>query len=594
MTKLENIPTDSGVYIFKDKNNNILYIGKAKNLRKRISSYLQKNNLDPKTLLLVKKINSINWIVTKNEVEALILENNLIKKYKPPFNIRLADDKTYPYLKLTIYEDFPRLVITRRKDDKNAIYFGPYTSALSLKATVNFIQKNFRLRKCNNKKFNNRLRPCLNYQINFCYAPCCEKISKEEYKKVFEDVLLFLKGKHTKLINELTKKMNEYSENLEFEKAANIRDTIENLKKFIENQSQYVEFTHSSNIDVFYYKKEYECIYFYVFHLKKGKIIDSAYYKFNKFSFIEESPLEEFIPRFYDFKNKIPSLILVQENIDYDTIKSYIEKKYNKKINIKTPKKGRYLELLKLAKKNLELKIYYEMDKSNILEKMKKILKLRNLPVRIDAFDISTFQGKNPVGARVVFINGEKEKTLYRRYSIKTLEKNIINDYAMMNEVLSRSIKEYIEKNEFPDLILIDGGKGQLNIIYKILEKNFLNSKIDLLSIAKDEKLDKIYIPNRKNPINLEKDKEIILFFMKIRDEVHRFAVSYHTQKDEKEKFSSILMQIKGIGEKRAKLLLKHFKSIEDLKSKSVEQLEILPFLNKKIAKNIYNFFNKD
>ncbi len=589
-----NIPENPGVYIFKDDKNKVLYIGKAKNLKKRIKSYFFKNHIDLKTKILVEKISEVNWIITQNEVEALILENNLIKKYKPPFNIRLVDDKTYPYLKINIKEDFPRLEIVRKKDDKNSIYFGPYTSALNLKSTINFIQKNFKLRKCNNKKFKNRIRPCLNYQINLCYAPCCGRITKEEYKEIFNEVVLFLKGNHQNLIKMLENKMYKLSNELKFEEAAKIRDIIKNINEFVKSQNQNVEINKQIDADIFYYKTYNDFHFFYVLRMANGKILDSQFYKLDDFICIDESPLEKFIPLYYELKKSLPDYIIISEKFNFNNLKKYFLRKFDKAVNFKYPKRGIFQELLKLSEKNLSLKIKFEEERNNILNVIKNKLGLNNIPKRIDAFDISTFQGKHSVGGRVVFINGKKEKSLYRKYKIKTVNDNIVNDYAMMKEVILRSIKEYIECKNFPDLILIDGGKGQLNIAYKVLKDNFLHKDIDIVAIAKDKKIDKIYKANIKVPIDLEKNQEIVLFFMKIRDEVHRFTVSYHRKKDEMEKFSSILIQIEGIGEVRANKLLQYYKDLSKIKEASLEELKNLPFLNKKVAENIFNFFHSN
>jgi len=586
---VEKIPENPGVYIFKDLNGKILYIGKAKNLKKRISSYFQKNHSDLKTELLVRKIKDIEWIITKNEIEALILENNLIKKHRPPFNIKLADDKTYPYLKINLNEDFPRLEITRRKDDPDSIYFGPYTSAYALKSTVNFIQKNFKLRKCNDKKFRNRLRPCLNYQINLCMAPCCGYVSKEEYREIFNEVFLLLSGKTEVLINKLKEKMNRLSENLEFEKAAEVRDLIFNVEKFIENKNQSVEIDESIDTDVFHYIENENGLFFYVLKLKKGKIIDSDYYTFKDVSMFEESALENFIPKYYLFKGKVPEKIIVPENDSKSILEEFFEKEFGKKVEIIVSDND---PLIEICRENLIARIKFEIEKTANSNILKRLLKLRNTPVRIDAFDISTFQGKDSVGARVTFINGLPEKSYYRRYRIKSVIEPNQNDFLMMYEVISRSAEEYIEKNDFPDLILIDGGKGQLNMAYKALAEKGIVDRIDLISIAKErnEGLDRIYKHNRKNPINI-KNENILRFLMKIRDEVHRFAIEYHRKRDELEKEASLLLKIEGVGPKRAKALLQHFKNIDKIRESSVEELKTLPFLNEKVAKNIVEFF---
>ncbi len=533
---LNKIPGNSGAYIFKDIDGKVLYVGKAKNLRKRVSSYFQKNHIDLKTELLVKKVYSIEWIITNNEIEALILENNLIKKYRPPFNIKLADDKTYPYIKINLNEDYPKIEITRRKDDENSLYFGPYTSAFALKQTINFLQKNFKLRKCTDRKFKNRIRPCLNYQINLCSAPCCGYVSKEEYRTIFEQALLFLKGKTDELIKILKEKMNKYSENLEFEKAAEMRDIIFNIEKFVENQNQSVEINEFIDTDVFTYRFYNGCYYFYVMKLKNGKIIGSDFYKFEDVSFFDEKPLENFIPKYYLAKESVPEKIIIPEKGYKTFLRNFFIKKFSKHVEIEISSS----KLIKLSYDNLNARIEFEIEKRGDLEKIKKLLNLKNFPRRIDAFDISTFRGKESVGARIVYKDGDFAKNYYRRYKIKSIEQGM-NDFAMIYEIVFRSCKEYLENNEFPDLILIDGGKGQLNLAYKALKEKSLSSKIDIISIAKDDsaEFDKIYLVNRKNPANLSRHPGIIKFFMKIRDEAHRFAVKYHHKRDEIEKFKT-------------------------------------------------------
>ncbi len=593
MVNIELLPEKPGVYLFKRKEK-ILYIGKAKNLKKRVKSYFYNKKIDLKTSFLIKKIDNLEWIVTNNEIEALILENNLIKKHKPAYNIRLIDDKTYPYIKIDFTHDFPTIKITRSKNKGKAIYFGPYTSALKLKSVLKFIYKNFNIRKCTDKKFKNRNRPCLNFQINLCPAPCCNKISKKKYRENIKKVILFLKGKNKKLVSHLKKEMISFSNSLEFEKAAKIRDLILDLEAITENQV--IESSDFFHKDIFYFFTNNENIYIQILRSRKGKVIESKFFHFNQKNTISNTLIEDFLSQFYILNKNIPDKIILNEKDEFKLLKTFFEKKFNKKIDIIFPNKDSDdYSLLNIAKENLDENIKRNNLKHRIFFIIKEKLALKNIPFRIDAFDIATFQGKSSVGTRVVFVNGTPEKALYRKYNIKSVKENYLDDFKMMYEVVSRSIKEYIDSDDYPDLILIDGGKGQLNIAVKALIENHLIYKIDVISIAKEknDKIDKIYIPNRKNFINLSKHNDIINFFMKIRDEVHRFSVDFHQAKEESKNLKSKLLEIEGIGEKRAKELLKYFGSIDKIKKASFNELQNLPFLNSKVAKNIINHLKK-
>ena len=591
MREIELLPEKPGVYLFQD-NEKILYIGKAKNLKKRVVSYFKSSPNDLKTSFLIKKIKKVEWIVTNNEIEALILENNLIKKHKPPYNIRLIDDKTYPYLKIDLSSDFPTIKFTRQKLKDKSLYFGPYTSTINLKNVMNFIYKNFHLRKCTEKKFKNRIRPCLNYQIKICPAPCCNKISKKDYKKNVKKAILFLKGKNQKLISYLEKEMKQLSNNLEFEKAAAVRDIIKSLESI--NQTQLMEFVNFFDKDIFYSDLDKKYLYFQVLHSKNGKILDSEFFMFNNESLYSNNIMEEFLTQYYSFGKNVPDKIVLNKRFDYNLLKKYFLKKFNRKVNIKFPSdNSEDYKLLLLAKENMQENIKKNLAKDDLFYNMKFKLNLKNFPNRIDAFDIATFQGKSSVGSRVVFENGNLEKNLYRKYIIKTVDENSLNDFAMMYEVVKRSIREYKENNIYPDLILIDGGKGQLGVGEKALKEEGLFGKIDIIALAKDkeDKIDKVYLSNRKNYLNLKNSNDITNFLMKIRDEVHRFSVSFHRERERNKIFESLLKKIPGVGVKRAKALLMHFKSVENIKKADFAELENLPFLNSKVAKNIVDFF---
>ena len=591
MLNISNLPEKSGVYLFKS-GDSILYIGKAKNLKKRVASYFKRNISDIKTEYLIKKSDKLEWIITENEVEALILENNLIKKHKPRFNIRLVDDKTYPYIKIDISKEYPSVTVTRKKSNDNALYFGPYTSALKLKQILNFINKNFMLRKCSDSKFKTRSKPCLNYQIAICNAPCCNKISVSQYKENINQTIMFLKGENETLKKSIKEKMLKHSNALEFEKAAFYRDLLKNMETVFEKQI--MEGNIFYNKDLFYYENRDNMFHCIMLRIKKGKVIQIDYFKLKDSSIINSSLTEEIIPKYYLHKENIPDKIIVSEKIDKELIKSFFKKNFSKKVEVEIVQNESDKKLLLFAKENITEKIRLEHTMNNLSLLMKKKFKLKNIPKRIDAFDISTFRGKSSVGTRVTFVDLKPEKKYYRKYIIKNIKENFLNDFAMIEEVVGRSCNDYIKKKEYPQLILIDGGKGQLGSAMKALKRYNLQDKIDILAIAKNDrdKYDKIFKINRKNCFNIAGSNELINFLMKVRDEVHRFSITFHRQREEKKLNTSLLTAISGIGEKKSKQLLNYYKNMENIKKAPLQELYSLPFLNKKTAENIYAFFN--
>jgi excinuclease ABC subunit C len=557
-----------------------------------VSSYFKNSKKDIKTEYLIAKADKIEWIITNNEVEALILENNLIKKHKPKFNIRLVDDKTYPYIKININSEYPAVKVTRRKSEDGSLYFGPYTSAIKLKQVLNFINKNFNLRKCSDNKFGNRKKPCLNYQIKICSAPCCGKISPTDYANNIKRTIMFLEGKTSELIEEIKQKMAVASKNTEYEKAIYYRDLMRSIELLFENQI--MEKNDLYDKDLFHTEFYNNKHYFIVLKIKKGKVIHHDFFVLKETAILNGAVTEEFLPKYYSLHRNIPDKIVVNEEINFALIKDFISKKFSKKVEIFKPKTENDKNLLNFAKENISERLRLINLKNSVPELLKNKLKLKRIPARIDAFDISTFSGKSSVGTRVSFVNLIPEKKLYRKYNIKRIEENELNDFAMIEEIVERSCKEYASNNEKPDIILIDGGKGQLNAAVKALKRYNFSDKIHIIAIAKnrDEKYDKIFVPNRKNPVNISKTPLLINFLMKIRDEVHRFSITFHRKKESEKILATQLTEINGIGEKKAKQLLLRFKSIENIKKAPLQELLDLPFLSKSTAQNVYNFFN--
>lgn len=608
--ELKKIPKMPGVYLMFDKNDIIIYVGKASILKNRVRQYFQTSNNSIKVKNLVKKIHRFEYIVTKNEVEALILENNLIKKHSPKYNIRLKDDKTYPYLKLSINEMFPKLVITRKVINDKAKYFGPYTNSTLLKENLNLILKIFPLRRCN-KKFPrdlNKERPCLNYHIGKCKAPCNLLISPEDYNFMIENVLNFLSGKHSDILNTLENEMLEASNNLEFEKASEIRDKIFAIKSLA--QSQLVENTSDDDKDVIAFARADDEAMFQIFFIRGGKITGRENIMLNNISHLTRNDLMlSFVKQFYSGTPFIPKEIILQEEIDdKENILNWLSSLKGKKIKITTPKKNEKLKLVEMAYNNAKLtlerfgeQIIREKQRTvGAIEEIRKKLNLNKYLKRIEAFDISNNQGVYSVGCMVVFEDGKPKKTDYRKFKIKTLSSP--DDYGSIQEVIERRFSRYLQEiisdddtkkfSTLPDIIFVDGGKGQVNAVKKVL--NNLNLNILVCGMVKDDfHRTRGLIFNNKE-INFEKNSEAFKLVTRIQDEVHRFSIEFHRKLMEKSLKSSILDEISGIGQTRKKNLLKHFGSIDNIKKASIDELKSVSGMNLKSAQTVYEFFSKN
>lgn len=501
-----SITNSPGCYLFKDKNDRIIYIGKAKNLKKRVKSYFQKNDLDIKTQSMLEHVNNIDFVLTDNEIEAIILENTLIKKHQPKYNIRLKDAKSHSYL-LLINEEYPRVVIARRKIGKGRFY-GPFVSAQERDYILQFLRKTFMLRTCK------RLpkKPCLRYHINLCDAPCVGYISKQEYDEKIKKVKMVLNGKSTELISKLKKEMDNYSKNQDFEHAIQIRNQIGAIEHL--NERQKMKREKKYNEDIINYKIKGGKVYLILFNIYKGTLSNKNEFVFD----FNEGFFEEFIIQYYS-ENPIPKEIIIPEKISLP-IRQFLEQKKDAKIKITIPQKGEKKHLSDLVLKNIDNTFFADIDK---VDALKKRLDLQDNPVVIECFDISHLSGTSTVGSMVQFRNGRPDKNNYRRFRIRSTEG--INDVAAISEVVRRRyIRLKNEDLEFPDLIIIDGGIGQLNKAISELEK--LNLKIPIISIAKQ--FEEIYIPGRLEPLRLSKKDKALNFIQEIRDEAHRFALKYN------------------------------------------------------------------
>ena len=607
--ELKNIPTKPGVYLMFDKEDVIIYIGKAKVLKNRVSQYFQNGNKHSLRIKnLVKKIKRFEYIVTKTEVEALILENNLIKKHDPKYNVRLKDDKTYPYIKLTLNEMFPRLFITRNVLNDKAKYFGPFTNSAVVKENIELLNKIFPLRKCK-KKFPRDLgkeRPCLNYHINNCNAPCNFHISKDQYDKMVQNVLDFLNGNDKNILKNLEEDMLKASDNLEFEKAIEIRDKIFAIKKLKENQL--VENTAGEDKDVIAFAKTNFEALFQIFFIRAGKITGREHFLLNNIEgFSRAEILAIFVKQFYSGTPFIPKEILLQEDIeDFDTIQKWLSALKNQKVFVTIPKKGEKLKLVEMAYENACItldkfgeQIKREQQKTILaIEEISKALNIDIYLKRIEAFDISNIQGVHAVGSMVVFEDGKPKKSDYRKFKIKTVFKQ--DDYASMQEVIERRFNRYITEineniedgkfNKIPDIIFLDGGKGQISAVSKVLQK--LNLNILICGMVKDDYHRTRGLLFNGKEVLLKKSSEGFKLITRIQDEVHRFAIEFHRKTREKDMTKSILDEIPGVGDTRKKALLKHFGSIDKIRKATIEELKQVDIINEKVARDIYNFFN--
>jgi len=593
--KLKTIPQSTGVYLLKNEKGRSIYIGKAKNLRSRITSYLNEGEggLRAQILFLMREVVDVDYFVTRNEREALVLENSLIKQKKPRYNIRLRDDKNYLSLRLDPREKFPRLSLTRRVLKDGAIYYGPFASADALKKSKRLIHKIFPLRDCTDEKFRRHAaRPCLNYYMGLCLGPCAGKSGEEGYRDVVDRARMFLRGEKKQIIKILRTSMQKASDEMRYEDAAGYRDQIRLLEKNLDAQMFVTPSTKDKDVVGFY--REGPRVEFAVLFFRGGSLVDRATYSFNNAVGGDEEILEEFLSQFYGGNRFVPGEIVVPLNVQRSgDIGEWLSEKQGRKVLINTPSRGVKLKEAELANRNalesFQRKYSEELKEVGILERIKSSLHLTKLPLSIECFDISNTQGATAVASMVKFENAAPAKDEYRKFKIKNVEGP--NDYASMYEVLSRRLNRAGQDGwEIPDLILIDGGKGQLNIAQQVLSELGFIDKLDLASIAKgreEGESDKIYIYGRKNPIVFSKNSDALFLLMRVRDEAHRFAITFHKKLRGKKALVSELDGVPGIGVRRKKELIKHFGSVSKIREGSVEEIASVPGLSKKLAEDL-------
>ena len=595
---LTQLPAEPGVYLMKDKFDNIIYVGKAKILKNRVRQYFQSSkNHSSKVKSMVKNIYKFEYIITDSELEALILECNLIKKYKPKYNVLLRDDKTYPYIKVTTNEDFPRVLKVRKVIKDKAKYFGPYTNTTAVNDTLDIIKNIYPIRTCNidiERAIKTNMRPCLNLHIKRCVGPCTGNVTKEEYNKMIEEIILFLSGKEEKLIDILKEKMNKCAMDFNFEEAAIYRDKIKSLEDMMEKQKIDTS-TSDLNQDVIAMARAHDEACVQVFFVRNGKIVGREHFILEGvMDSTRESILGSFVKQFYMEQEYVPKEIIIEDEIEDSFILSeWLSSKKGQKVTIRVPQKGEKKSLIEMVRKNAieYLEKFSDMNKRKYeksigaLEELKQILNLDNIPKRIESFDISNIQGVDSIGSMVVFTNGKKDKKEYRRYKIKTVIGP--NDYDSMAEIVERRLKY----GDFPDLMLLDGGKGQVSAVKKVLNK--YNVEIPLWGMYKDDKHRTKGLISQEKEIELDRTSNLYRFVASIQEEVHNYAISYHRSLRNKSLTKSELDDIQGIGEKRKKALLNHFKDIEAIKKATFEELLEVEGMNKTSSESVYNYFRK-
>jgi excinuclease ABC subunit C len=600
--KLSRTTHESGVYLLKDAQGVIIYIGKARDLRKRLAAYFKKaGHTDMKTGVLVKKISDFDTIITGNEKEALILESNLIKRHRPRYNVVLKDDKRYPSLRLDPKETFPSFTIVRKIGEDDATYFGPFASAHAVRETLKTINKTFKLRKCRAKDFKTRTRPCLHCQMEGCLAPCCLDVDPRIYQEQVNEAIMFLKGRTKDLVDKIKTQMNAAAETQEFEKAARLRDKMFSLKRTIEKQI--VVTTDFQDRDVFAISRAKRIALVTVLNVMGGFLKGTRHFSFEETLSDDEDALGTFIWQYYEKTVSMPKEILVSIELpDAKLMEQWFRTVKGRNVKILNPKRGEKAKLMGLAVHNAENElqevIAARTAEMELLLRLQKKLKLSRLPNRIECFDNSNISGAEPVASMVVFEKGKAQKSGYRKFKIKAVNEQ--DDYAYMSEVLTRRLGKLNPQRRsepVPDLLMVDGGKGQLNIALAVIKELGLEQQFEIIAIAKKDENkgeihDKIFKPRRANPIVFGKDADLLLFLQRIRDEAHRFAITFHRKRRIKTSLQSELDAIPGIGKKRKAILLKHFKSIKKMREANVEELNALPGINRPVAEAVQRYFN--
>ena len=601
--RLKATPARPGVYLMRDEAGQVLYVGKAASLRNRLRSYFASPaGLQPKIRTMVTKVADFDFILTESDQEAVILECNLIKRHKPDYNARLKDDKSYPFIKIDFSEDFPLVHITRNTTDSTARYFGPFASASSVRRTLALLKKLFPYRSCTKTITGTDPRPCLDYFIHRCVGPCIGAVGKEQYREVIDQVILFLEGKTDQVAKSLTLRMEEAAGNLEFEKAAVLRDQLQSIARV--NEGQKVMHLTSENVDVIAVEPSFGEAWVETFFIRQGKLIGRDH--FIMAGTDEDQPgdiLTAFVKQFYEANPYVPPRILVQHPLDEpETLESWLQEKRNGPVKVHVPQRGEKRKLVQMVAENAaqgleQLKVRQSegSDVDAAMEEIQEALSLPRPPARIECYDISNIQGTNPVGSMAVFVDGRPKSSHYRRFKIKTVEG--VDDYSMMREVLTRRFRRLSKADddnngaakgegnawqEVPDLVLIDGGRGHLSAALQVfLELGIEN--VPLASLAKEN--EELFVPQVPEPIVLPRSSQGLFLVQRARDEAHRFAITFHRQRRSKSTISSAMDEVPGIGPKRRRMLIRRFGSVKGIKDAGLEDIAAVPGMTMKLAR---------
>ncbi|MFZ5597148.1 MAG: excinuclease ABC subunit UvrC [Bacillota bacterium] len=612
--RLKHLPDRPGVYLFRDSAGKIIYVGKAISLKKRVRSYFRRESgLSPKVRSLSGKVEDMDYIVTDSEVEALILECNLIKEHRPRYNVLLKDDKSYPYLRVTLNEDFPRVQITRRVQKDGSRYFGPYTQVGAVHETLDLIRRLFPYRSCKDRILKTKSRPCLNHHIKRCLGPCCGLAGKEEYREMIRELCLFLEGKQEEVVRRLTARMEEASEKLEFERAAVLRDQIRAVEKVLEKQK--IVSSRRDDLDAVAVSSGDGGVVAMVFFIRGGKLLGREKFVLSAMEgFDREEAVISFLKQYYNSADFIPGEIIIQEIPEGEAavLSSWLSAKRGARVAITVPRRGEKKKLLEMVEKNADLALGEELlsmvqrrDGGRDCKELFRLLGLPETGGRIECYDISNIQGAEAVASMVVFQDGKPARSQYRRFKIKTVQGP--DDFASMREVIERRFRRGREERElmgtgrlsgkeagfhiFPDLVIVDGGRGQLSAALEAVASAGC-SGIPVYALAKGEEL--LFGPDSDSPVYIPRNSGALYLLQRIRDEAHRFAVTYHRQLRTKRNLRSLLDEIEGIGEVRRRALLKAFPTIDAIAGASPEQLASVSGMNRAAAEAVYQFFRKE
>ncbi len=590
LLKIANLPTTPGVYLWHDEYKRIIYVGKAVNLRNRVKSYVRKDsNRTIKVAAMMKKAVNVEIIQTKTEMEALILEATLIKEHHPKYNIMLRDDKTYPYIKVTVQEDFPRVLMVRRMERDGAKYYGPFTDVMAVHRSLKLFHRQFPLRQCRNMNVD---RPCLQYHMGFCAAPCCSHIDKATYRGYIDEIIDVLEGRPAPILKQLKEDMEAASEELRFEDAARYRDQLKGLELIREKQRMV---TQRGDIDVIGIASEPTRACVQLFFIRHGKLMGRENFFIKPDGDSDEVIVNEFVKQYYGGASFVPKeLLLPMATEEQELFAEWFSSMKGQQVEVTVPQRGYKMDLIRMAHENAQHFLeerhrqwQYELDKSGgAVKKLAEALDLPRLPERMECFDISHIQGAETVASMVVFENGKPAKKEYRRFKLKTVQ-GTPDDFKSMVEVMER---RYGKETDWPmpDLIVIDGGKGQLSSVLPVIRATGITD-VPVISLAKRE--EEVFVEGKSDSILLDYHSPELQLLQQIRDEAHRFAITYHRQLRGKRNLESVLDHVEGIGPKRRKALWDEFKSLEAMKEASVEQLAAVPGMNYKAAEAVYNFF---